>query len=80
MNSENPENKDWNGPPKLIRKGPLHPCCSNLLYSLPLVDGGLEGRIKCIRTHIKVGFEKSKPTILSWVSYVSWFSFFASGD
>jgi hypothetical protein len=34
----------------------------NLSFLLPLVGGGLEGRLKHLRTLIKVGFEKSKPT------------------
>jgi hypothetical protein len=33
----------------------------NLSLTLSLV-GGLEGRLKCERTSIKIGFEKSKPT------------------
>ena len=33
----------------------------NCLSLLPLV-GGLEGRLKCLRTLNRVGFEKSKPT------------------
>jgi hypothetical protein len=33
---------------------------SPFLFPLPLVDG-LEGRLKNLRTLLKVGFEKSKP-------------------
>jgi hypothetical protein len=33
----------------------------------PLVDGGLEGRLKRLRTLIKVDFENSKPTgVVRW--------------
>jgi hypothetical protein len=33
-----------------------------LSFPLPLMGGGLEGKLKSLRTLIKVGFEKSKPT------------------
>lgn len=32
-------------------------CPINLPFPLPLVGGGLEGRLMCLRTLIKVGFE-----------------------
>ena len=35
------------------------PCPINHIILLPLV-GGLEGKLKCLRTVIKVGFEKKK--------------------
>jgi hypothetical protein len=38
-------------------------CPVNLSFLLPLVVGGLEGRLQHLRTLIKVGFEKSKPTV-----------------
>jgi hypothetical protein len=38
---------------------------SNILsFPLPLVGGGLERRLKHLRTLIKVGFENFKPTIM----------------
>jgi hypothetical protein len=37
-------------------------CPLNLSFPLPLVGGGLEGRLKHLRTLTKVGFENSKPT------------------
>ena len=40
-----------------------HPLCPvSLSFPLPLLGGGLEGRLKHLRTLIKVGLEKSKPT------------------
>ena len=35
-------------------------------FTLRCLDGGLEGRLKHLRTLIKVGFEKSKATLLPW--------------
>jgi hypothetical protein len=37
-------------------------CPIKLSFPLPLVSGGLEGRLEHLRTLIKVDFEKSKPT------------------
>jgi hypothetical protein len=42
------------------------------------VVGGLKGRLKDLRTHIKVGFEKSKTTIFyHFVKIILIFLFFA---
>ena len=41
-------------------------CPTNLSFPLPLVGGGLERRLKHLRTLIKVGFEKSKLTMNKW--------------
>jgi hypothetical protein len=46
-------------PRNYFQTGPQHPFPINLLFFLPLV-GGLEGRLKTLRTLNKVGFEKSK--------------------
>ena len=45
-------------PRNYFQTGPQHPFPINLLFFLPLV-GGLEGRLKTLRTLNKVGFEKT---------------------
>ena len=49
-------------PQNYFQTGPYLPCPINHLSPLPLV-GGLEKMLKCFRTLIKIGFEKSKPTM-----------------
>jgi hypothetical protein len=49
-------------PQRTTSKHVYTPPCSIKHLSPPLV-GGLEGRSKHLRTLIKVGFEKSKPTL-----------------
>jgi hypothetical protein len=43
---------------------PGSPFPTNISFPLPLAGGGLEGRLKHLRTLIKVGFEKSKPIFI----------------
>jgi hypothetical protein len=68
------DNKDWNSSkePFLEISTTLFPI--NLSLLLPLMVGGLEKRLKGLRTLIKVGFEKSKPTGPCRLTYLnSWF-------
>jgi hypothetical protein len=51
------------GPKRIIsRQVYILLCTINLSLPLPLVSGGLEGKVKCLRVFIKVGFEKYKLT------------------
>ena len=46
----------------MSKQGHIPICPTNLSFPLPLVGSGLEGRLKCLKTLTKVGFEKYKPT------------------
>jgi hypothetical protein len=39
---------------------------TNISFALPLVGGGLEGRLKHLKPSLRVGFEKSKLTYLQY--------------
>ena len=61
--ADNSDNENWNYPNSTV-SNQVHIllCPINLSFPLPLVDGGLNGRLKHLSTLIKVGFD----AILVW--------------
>ena len=59
------DKEDWNPPPQRTISKQVHNLFPiNFSFPLPLLSGGLKGRLKHLRTLISVGFEKSKPSSL----------------
>jgi len=63
LNCLYPENADWIHRKELfLNRSTSSFALLTFSFPLPLVSGGLEGRLRHLRTVIKVGFEKYKPT------------------